>query len=225
MNDESDYDPAPTKGVSVLGIISLVMGILGSVISLVPCIGMFVGGPVAGIGLLLGVIGLIVSLTGKQSGVGFPIAGSAVSLLGLCIAGAWLAITTLWVKNIGEEVQAQAEKREQERQAIRTGPAIKMTAAALYKEYDANALAADSKYKGKVLEVTGRIEGVNAEGFTATVELKTDAEGDTVDCTFALEQQHELVNLKPGQQVTIRGRGTGREGSDSPTLESCILMK
>ena len=59
MKDESDYDPAPTKGVSVLGIISLVMGILGSIISLVPCIGMFVGGPVAGIGLLLGVIGLM----------------------------------------------------------------------------------------------------------------------------------------------------------------------
>lgn len=224
MNDESDYDPVPTKGVSVLGIISLVLGILGTIISLIPCIGV-VGAPVAGIGLLLGVIGLIVSLTGKESGVGFPIAGSAVSLLGLCIAGAWLGLMTLWGKNLSDEVKAQAEKREKERQEIREGPATKVTAAALYKEYDANALAADAKYKGKVLEVTGRIERVNAEGFTATVELKTDAEDETVDCMFALEQQHELVNLKPGQQVTIRGRGTGRVGSDSPTLESCILMK
>jgi hypothetical protein len=224
MNDESDYDPAPTKGVSVLGIISLVMGILGSIISLVPCIGMFVGGPVAGIGLLLGVIGLIVSLTGKQSGVGFPIAGSAVSLLGLCIAGAWLAISTLWVKNVGDELKAQGEKIERERQEIRTGPATKVTAAALYKEYNANALAADSKYKGKVLEVTGQVERVDDEGLTATVELKTDVEGETVDCKFALNQKTELIALKPGAKVTIRGKGTGRDG-DSPTLEKCVLMK
>lgn len=224
MNDESDYDPFLTKRVSVLGIISLVLGILGTIISMIPCIGV-VGAPVAGLGLLLGAIGLIVSLTGKQSGVGFPIAGSAVSLLGLCIAGIWLTLMAWWGKNISDEVKAQAEMREKERQEIRAGPATKVTAAALYKEYDANALAADSKYKGKVLEVTGRIERVNAEGFASTVKLKTDAEGKTVDCTFALEQQHELLNLKPGQLVTIRGRGTGRDGNDAPTLEPCILIK
>jgi hypothetical protein len=224
MNDESDYDPAPTKGVSVLGIISLVMGILGSIISLIPCFGMVVGGPIAGIGLLLGVIGLIVSLTGKQSGIGFPIAGSAVSLLGLCIAGAWLAITTVFFKQASDQAQAQMQREQQERQAIREGPATKVTAAALYKEYDDNALAADRKYKEKVLEVAGQIERIDDKGFTATVELKTDAEGETVDCKFALDQQNNLVHLKPGQHVTIRGKCKGR-ADDSPTLEKCILVK
>jgi len=224
MKDESDYDPAPTKGVSVLGIISLVLGIVGSLISLIPCIGMVVGGPIAGVGLLLGVIGLIVSLAGKQSGVGFPIAGSAVSLLGLCIAGVWLAISTLWVKNVGEEVKAQSEKMAQERQEIREGPVTKVTAAELYKEYKANALAADGKYKGKVLEVTGQVERVDEEGFTAKVELKTDEDGETVDCEFSLDQKVDLMALKPGDEVKIRGKGTGRDG-DSPTLKKCILMK
>lgn len=224
MNDDSDYDPAPTKGVSVLGIISLVLGILGSLISLIPCVGV-VGLPVAGIGLLLGVIGLIVAMTGKQSGVGFPIAGSAVSLLGLCIAGAWLAIMGLIGKQAHDEAQAQIQKLEQERQEIRTGPATKVTAAALYKEYNANALAADSKYKGKVLEVTGQVERVDDEGFTATVELKTDMDGDTVDCKFSSDQKNDLIALNPGAKVTIRGKGTGRDGSDSPTLEKCVLMK
>ena len=224
MKDESDYDSTPIKGASVLGIISLVIGILGAIISLIPCIGMFVGGPIAGIGLLLGVIGLIVSLKGKQSGVGFPIAGSAVSLLGLCIAGVWLAITTLWVKNVKEEVQVQSAKVAQERQEIREGPASKVTASTLYKEYNANALAADGKYKGKVLEVSGQVERVDEEGFTATVELKTEQDGETVDCEFALDQKTKLMALKPGDQVTIRGKGTGRNG-DSPSLEKCVLMK
>jgi hypothetical protein len=207
----------------VLGIISLVLGILGTLISLVPCVGMIVGGPVAGIGLLLGAVGLIVALMTKRTGVGLPVAGSAVSFVGLCIAGAWLAVSTLWVREVGKEVQAQAAREEQERQAIREGPAVEVTAAALQKEYNDNAIAADRKYKGQVLVVKGRVERVTQDDFEATVELKTDEEGETVDCEFAGGQKTDLAGLKPGQQVTIRGRCQGQDGG-SPTLEKCILV-
>src|SRR5262245_28218378 len=50
---------------------------------------------------------------------------------------------------------------------------------------------------GKVLEVTGQVERVDEEGFTAKVELKTDEDGETVDREFSLDQKVELMALKP----------------------------
>ena len=39
-------------------------------------------------------------------------------------------------------------------------PSVKISASRLYKEYDANEIAADQKYKGKIIEVTGVIRDI-----------------------------------------------------------------
>jgi hypothetical protein len=228
--DDADDERPAAKGVSVLGIVSLVLGILGALISLFPCIGWVVGIPLAGIGLILGVIGLVVAMKGKQSGPALPIAGTAVSVLGLIIAGAWLVWIGMASRQVGQQVQqglaqmeAEQAKMEQEKQQIRQGPAIDVTAAALAKEYSANSIAADQKYKGKVLAVKGRVERVDDFGFAATLHLKTDGPGETVDCEFEAAEKNALVALKPGTQVTVRGKCKGKFGF-SPGLEKCVLV-
>src|SRR5262245_13532256 len=72
-----------------LGITALVLGIVGFVLSLVPCVGV-VAIPIVGVGLLLGLGGLIASLARSGHGVGFSIGGLAVSAAGLVIALFWV---------------------------------------------------------------------------------------------------------------------------------------
>src|SRR5947209_5943634 len=81
--------PQPTGAQVGLGISSLVVGIVGLVISLIPCLG-WIGIPVAGVGLVLGAAGLIIAIVRNGHGIAFPISGVSVSLVGLVVAFIWL---------------------------------------------------------------------------------------------------------------------------------------
>jgi hypothetical protein len=222
--DRYDRDEVRSKGVSVLGVISLVIGIIGTLISLIPCVGL-IGMPVTGLGLLLGLIGLVVSLVGKQSGLGFPIAGSAVSLAGLAVGGLWLGLMAAAVGTAQQQEQARQVQAAEEAQAIKDGPAVKVSAADLAKAYTANEIAADSKYKDKILEITGAVEQVRREGLgETTVELATGEEDDNVLCKFDKGHQQEMEKLQPPQPVTIRGKCKGRDGNGIH-LQKCVLVR
>jgi len=69
-----------------LGIASLAMGIMALVIAWVPFLGL-VTLPVAAIGGLLGIIGIIIPLVTKRRGVGFPIAGLITCVVAVGIQG------------------------------------------------------------------------------------------------------------------------------------------
>ena len=211
----SETAMADPKGVSVLGIISLVLGVVGGMLSLIPCLN-FVGLPFVGIGLLLGIIGIFVSNSGKKSGVGLPIAGTVVSLLGLLISLAWIGLFGFAVKD-AQEKQAQKEKE------IREGPAISITALELHEQYKTDKAAANGKYAGKVLSITGTISEVSVERVgESTVQLTTEGEDDDVFCHFENTHKNKLKKLTEGQQITIRGRCKGFE-LGSLTVEECIL--
>jgi hypothetical protein len=193
----SQVQPVSPKGVSVLGVISLVAGSFGTLVSLFPCLLAF-GIVIAGLGLLLGTSGLIVSLVGKRSGIGLPIAGSLTSLVGLLVAGLWFVV-------IGWHAWAGKQEVAKEEREIREGPALAVSAKELQNDYDANELDGDRKYKDQILEVTGTVARVSKASFSgAAIELRTD-KAATVQCHFESEQKTELEGLVPGQQVTIRG--------------------
>jgi serine/threonine protein kinase len=97
-----DDDPLPrrrrpleSKAAHRLGIASMVLGAVALLFSLIPCVGML-SIPLSGLGLLLGVLGGIVALFRGGTGIGFPIAGSALSAMALLIGAFWfhLADTT-----------------------------------------------------------------------------------------------------------------------------------
>jgi hypothetical protein len=76
--------PTPT-GVSGFGIAALVLGIVAALSCWIPFFGLAVI-PFAGIGLLVAIIGAVVSAVGRQSNVGMPVAGGILCMLAILIA-------------------------------------------------------------------------------------------------------------------------------------------
>jgi hypothetical protein len=104
-------------------------------------------------------------------------------------------------------------------------PPIGVTAEQLAEDYDGNVVAADTKYKGKLLEVTGKVvRVVRTRPGKITVELDDEA-GSTVDCDFQeTDGKAQLVAVKVGEEVVIRGTCLG-EQDDYVTLGNCTLVK
>lgn len=82
---------------------------------------------------------------------------------------------------------------------------IKVTAAQLVKEYQANETAANSKYLDKAIQVTGKVNevGKNQDG-KATVMLASEDEMTGVFCTLK-----ENEDIKGGSTITIKGFCSG----------------
>jgi len=108
----------PSKASHSLGIASLVLGIIAFLICWIPFLGL-IGLPLSLLGILLGGIGLLIALFRKGSGIGFPIAGTALSLLSTVVVIAMTAMfsaTANAVKQVGksfEEASAKANATEQ----------------------------------------------------------------------------------------------------------------
>jgi hypothetical protein len=75
-----------------LGIASLAVGAIGAVLAFIPCIGLFIGVPIAAVGLLLGIAALIVGFTRGGQAIAFPISGSAVSFVGVIVPLIWWVV-------------------------------------------------------------------------------------------------------------------------------------
>lgn len=105
---------------------------------------------------------------------------------------------------------------------------LRVKAEDILKEYRENAAAADQRYKGKVVEVTGRVIGVPQPNglYGHMVQLGVDTEGKSQDdADMAVVQQRQGIvcmlgheadaetttaQLKPGELVKIRGVWDGQ---------------
>jgi hypothetical protein len=88
-------------------------------------------------------------------------------------------------------------------------PTFSVNAASLVSEYDKDEKAANAKYLGKVIEVKGVIsEKVKDEKGKYNITLQAeDIAG--VGCEFDPASQKDIMNLKEGQEVCIKGICTG----------------
>ena len=208
--DNDAYWDQPVQP-SALGITSLIKGIGALFASFIPCIG-FLAIFAGAFGLLIGVIGLVVAKKYKQTGTGFPIAGIIVNSFAIVIGGGWLLLMALVFNKAAEPLPPD------------DGTVITITAAALDAEFDDNELAADLKYKGKTLVVSGTIKRITRDDRPGkvTIELSGTPES-TVDCHFDRDNQGNLGALVVGQDVTIRGRCRGKVRT-YVTLETCALV-
>jgi hypothetical protein len=105
------------------------------------------------------------------------------------------------------------------------GPAVAVAADELMRAYERNVVAADAKYKGKALELTGKVARV-VRNRPGRITLFLGAEdGASVGCDFlAKDGQAQLAEVGVGDTVTVRGVCRG-SGDGSPTLEKCSLVK
>jgi hypothetical protein len=101
-----------------------------------------------------------------------------------------------------------------------TGPASGASAAAdvvidakaLLKEYKDNEVAADQKYKGKVLQITGVVGDIKKDFMDqiyVTVGTGAAFELPMAQCFFDDSATAKAATLKKGDKVTIKGRVDG----------------
>lgn len=93
-------------------------------------------------------------------------------------------------------------------------PAYTLTANALYSAYDDNEVAADAKYKGKVVVVSGVIQDIGKDlADDPYVVIGGEGVLDGVQCTFADSKSEELASLSKGQKATVKGKVVGLFGN------------
>ncbi len=111
-------------------------------------------------------------------------------------------------------------------QSVQTTPpstqdkAIVITAEQLSKEYKENEQSADAKYKGKTLEVSGKIENIDIRTF-ATVFLV--AQPLHVGCLVQESETEEekAGKLQKGQEVTVIGTGIDNPEAGMIAIDQC----
>lgn len=88
---------------------------------------------------------------------------------------------------------------------------IAITAAELYQAYEDNEVAADQKYKGKTLEVSGTINNIGKDIIDRMyITLDTGDIILSVQVYFKKEHEDVIASLSKGQDVTIIGTGDGQ---------------
>lgn len=101
---------------------------------------------------------------------------------------------------------------------------ISLNAKALTKEYDDNELAADGKYKGKLLAVSGKISDISETFGTINVSLEGHDIVQTVMCGFEEAEKPKVAALKKGQNTTLIGRGDGSTAGLFVGLQKCRIQ-
>ena len=111
----------------------------------------------------------------------------------------------------------QTEKEVSEMEAIEVSPQQ------LYSDYKANEVAADLKYKDKVLIVTGKVNTIGKDIMDEIyVTINTGEMFGEVKCSFSDKHTNKAAGLKQGQTVTIKGKCDGKV--ISILLSGCSLQ-
>lgn len=128
--------------------------------------------------------------------------------------------------NDSSEVLSEKKKEEKSvKKAEEKIEYIKVTANDLCSEYESDEIAADKKFKGKYLEVTGIVDRIDSS-FTDSpiVGLKCGGEYSltSVGCSFT--SADEAAELSKGTSITIQGKSSG-EVIGSPQISDCKIKK
>lgn len=104
-------------------------------------------------------------------------------------------------------------------------------ASALIKEYMNSEPQADNKYRNKILSVSGMIKEIDTSDNNYTVVVGDTVDMSSVRCSIDSTHSAELVDLKRGMNVTIKGALTGFKKDDTGLLGSdvelnrCVVQK
>lgn len=104
-------------------------------------------------------------------------------------------------------------------------PPIELGAQQLWAAYDANEVAADNAYKGRVLAVTGKVVSIE-KGILSEILVKLAADGpyDYVIATMDKSQASAAAALSKGTRLTVLGKGNGMI-IGSPMLADCFFAR
>jgi hypothetical protein len=120
-----------------------------------------------------------------------------------------------------EEDRVEVESKE---------PVASVSAQELHKEYDTNEVAADEKYKNKVIIVSGVIDSIGKDIMDEPyVTLRTKNYGGNVwaadvQCMFPEEYGEKLTSLRKGGNIKIKGEVSG-VSITSVLIRKCSIVE
>ncbi|WP_394253621.1 OB-fold protein [Arthrobacter pityocampae] len=220
------YQP-PTKRGSGAGVTALVLGIISLVLALIPIAGLlaFILGPLA---IIFGVVSLVQAKHPK----GMPVAGIVLGAGSVILA---IVVTTAVFGAIGsaadeaQGIAAPADTPAVEDGAKTAAPAgnvVTVDAAQILGEFAANEAAADQKYAGKALEVTGSVDKVDTEIFEDTKYVVRLNDGS--DFSFATVNCNDVPTDEAAAVVadsTVTIRGLFDDGGDlGVEIKDCVVL-
>ena len=125
----------------------------------------------------------------------------------------------------GQETSTSAlEGKSTHIPAIATPLPIEVTVTMLIRDYEANEIAADQKYKGKWTLITGKVRAISETLGIKYVSLEPDfVTFSSVKCDFENQNVSQLVNLRKDQVVTLLGRIDGY-GLTIVGVEDCTVV-
>ena len=128
-----------------------------------------------------------------------------------------LAIFAAVVTGSAESARVATEQATEQKMA--EGPVEAVSARDLFAAYETNEVAADQRFKGKVIEVTGRIEGIDQD-FSDQPLVRLDS-GDMIRSVQAGGLDASIAaTLSKGSEVTLVCIGAG-EVVGTPRLDEC----
>jgi hypothetical protein len=103
-------------------------------------------------------------------------------------------------------------------------PSYTLSAKQLADDYEANAVAADAKYKGKIVVVSGTIDSIGKDIMDQAYIVLDRGERilGGVRCMFAKEEEPSVARLSKGQYVSVKGVVHG--GAMGASLDKCTLQ-
>ncbi len=194
---------------------------LGWVFFLLPIPGtVFIAGPLNVAAFILAIVCLIRSRVGQ--GViglaGTTVVSAIIYFIGLALLGAGLA---------GAATEGARIRQEQTVNEVTTAVnTVNVTATQLVSDYEANEVAADGKYKGKILEISGVIDSISKDVLNTPQIILSSGRNDTfrsIQCSFAANQEGELAVLAKGKAIVIRGKCNGLMGN--VLIEGSMIVK
>lgn len=100
-------------------------------------------------------------------------------------------------------------------------PDVILTASSLFAEYNADEVAADARFLGKIVEVTGIVESIEArEGIIPKIILATGDPLSEIQCEMA---GNNVKSVNNGEELTLRCVCSGK--LMDIILNKCVIIK
>lgn len=104
---------------------------------------------------------------------------------------------------------------------------VEVLASDLFNAFTGNKVTANQSFTGKVIQLKGKFSKIDQNDSSATVifVFRQGEFGDEgIRCVLIPEEKAKLMEIKPNQEVILKGLCTGYNESDV-LIEKCVFVK
>ena len=123
----------------------------------------------------------------------------------------------IWVDKAAKERQRAKDAAGREKQRLARVKAVSQ----IIGEYEANAVAFESKFYGERMEVTGIVDSVQERVLESGYRITLRENFDTIDCNVVESNRDMVISLARGQIIDVAG--TVGDGIFGPDLYDCVV--